>query len=189
MMIAKMKASQRVTGVVVLIALAMAGCSKKEESTRGSKEAQGAAATAALPADLFAGEVPDVARSVKDVKADTTATGPVVIHGRIGGRVDPFVDGVAMFLLADRGLKACNELHGHGCPTPWDYCCEPRDSLAARLATVQVLGADGRPVPVDLRGKHGLKPMAEVTITGNIASRDGGSLVINAQKIHVARNE
>ncbi len=48
----------------------------------------------------------------------------VVVVGRIGGRVNPWVKGTAAFPIVDRSLKPCNEIEGDTCETPWDYCCE-----------------------------------------------------------------
>ena len=102
----------------------------------------------------------------------------------------PFVNGAAVFLLADASMKSCDELHGDGCRTPWDYCCEPRESLAAKIATIQIIDADGRPLRMSLTGRHGLAPLAEITVLGEIAQRsDSGTLVINARKIHVKARE
>jgi hypothetical protein len=127
---------------------------------------------------------------VAELKADNTETGEVILHGRIGGRAEPFVKGAAVFLLADTSMKACNELHGDACKTPWDYCCEPRESLASKILTIQIVGPDGRPLRLGLRGMHGLEPLTRLTIAGEIADRaDGGVLIVNARKIHVAEEQ
>lgn len=160
----------------------VSGCEQARENTQATNNAQ----TAALPADLFLDNAPRDARGVADVKADTDGPTNVVVHGRIGGRPKPFVDGAAVFLLADASMKTCDELHGDGCPTPWDYCCEPRESLSAKTATVQIVDADGRPLPINVKGQHGLDPSAHVTIVGTVAERsDGKTLVINARNIFV----
>ena len=177
-------------GLLSCAVVGLIGCER--QATKASERSAGAAPlpAAALPSDIFVDEAPAEARSVADVKADTSATGDVVIHGRIGGRAKPFVDGAAVFLLADASMKTCTERHGDSCRTPWDYCCEPRESLAAKTATVQILGPDGKPLRVGLEGTHPLETLARLTIAGEIASRaDGGTLVINARKIHVSTEE
>ncbi len=141
-----------------------------------------------LPSSLFVNEAPPNARAVGELKADAQATGEVVVFGRIGGRAEPFVDGMAAFILADRSMKQCNELHGDTCKKPWDYCCEPRESLAAKTATIQIVDAHGTPLRTAAQGQHGLTPMAEVTIAGTILPRpDTSVLVINASKIYVKK--
>lgn len=171
-----------------LAALVTSGCKSKSDAQPQSAEAPASTKTpaATLPANLFAQEAPADARTVAALKADANAKGAVVVQGRIGGRKDPFVDGVAMFLLADASMKSCDELHGDTCKTPWDYCCEPMESLAAKIATIQVVGEDGKPLRVNVQGQHGIEPLARVTVVGQIVSQPSGALVVNASKIYVA---
>ncbi len=183
-----MMTSSRVVTVVALACagLTLTGCEQKQNETKKPADASAEQAASALPPELFVSEAPSGARSVGEVKADASAGGDVVIHGRIGGRKRPFVDGVAMFLLADVGMKPCDQLHGDDCPTPWDYCCEPRESLHAKTATIQVVGPDGKPLRERIKGAHGLKALVEIVVAGKIAQRDdSGTLVINADKIYV----
>jgi hypothetical protein len=60
--------------------------------------------------------------------------------------------------------------------------------LIAGMAIVQVVGDDGRPLNVDLRGRSGLEPGAEVVVVGRRApEQEPGALVINARGIHLVR--
>jgi len=162
------------------------GCERNKQGRHERTSASIPRDASALPAGLFIYDVPPGARSVAEVKAEVKNPGEVVVHGRIGGRREPFVDGAAVFLLADTGMKTCAELHGDTCPTPWDYCCEPRESLTAKTATIQVIGDDGKPLGVDLKGRQGLEPMAEVTVVGEIQTRvDASALLINARRVYV----
>jgi hypothetical protein len=179
----------RTTTALLIISLVTAGtgCKKDQETGGEAAPSNGTAEpSAALPDDLFINEPPEGARSVEELKADADAKGKVVIRGRIGGRREPFVKGAAVFLLADASLKSCDELHGDACKTPWDYCCESPDSLAAKVATVQIVGEDGKPLTTGLKGQPKFAPLSTLTIEGEIANRDGdGTLVINARKIYV----
>lgn len=193
-------------GVLSLGMLVSAGCEQRADSdgsdsaaasgdaasgnsTTGAASATNASSEeSSLPAGLFVDRAPDGARSVGAVKADPTLTGDVVIVGRVGGRTVPFVPGAAMFVIADSKLLSCDQRAMDGCTTPWDYCCEPRDSLLANTATIQVVGADGRPLEANLAGEAGLAPLHTVTIAGKVALRDdAGTLVINAERIHVGK--
>ena len=58
------------------------------------------------------------------VRKDAKDRQEVVVVGRIGGRVNPWIKGAAAFSIVDRSLKPCNEIEGDTCKTPWDYCCE-----------------------------------------------------------------
>ncbi len=72
------------------------------------------------------------------------------------------------------------------CATPWDYCCEPHESLVASSATIQVVETDGRPLKADLKGLRGLDPLAEVYVVGTVAQRDeGGTFVVNASGVWI----
>ena len=182
----KVRSETVVVAALACLGSTIIGCERKPQETkpRSTTPVQRQAVT--LPPNLFVAEAPAGARSVAEVKGDPNAKGDVVVRGRIGGRREPFVDGAAVFLLADVSMKPCNELHGDGCPTPWDYCCEPRESLVAKVATVQVVGSDGKPLRASLIGQHGLTPLAEVIVAGDVAKRDdAGTLVINARTIHV----
>lgn len=166
--------------------LAWAGGCERTASSTGS--AGGAATADSLPPGLFREQEPAGARGVAAVTKEAKASGEVVVRGRIGGRVEPFVEGRAMFMVADVSLPTCKELHGDSCPTPWDYCCEAKDALLASTATVQVVGPEGRPLKIGLRGQHGLEPLAEVVVVGRVATPEGGgALVINAREIYVAK--
>ena len=171
---------------VVVTGLVVTGCDRTQSKSGPSGATSDQRAAITLPAGLFVEQAPPGGRGVAELKADATATGEVVVEGRIGGRVQPFVEGVAVFLLADTGMKTCTELHPDSCKTPWDYCCEPRPSLAAKTATIQIVDADGKPLRLDLSGSQGLSPLTRLTVAGEIASRAGGTLVINARKIYVA---
>ena len=48
---------------------------------------------------------------------------PVVIVGRIGGSLTPWVEGRAAFSIVDRSSRACSDIEGDERPSPWDYCC------------------------------------------------------------------
>lgn len=172
----------------VLLAVAIAGCSKESKNNAGTPATQPSKSSASNANDPWASILvtspPPNPKSVAEVRTDETITDEVVVTGRIGGRKKPFVDGVAMFILADAGMKTCDELHGDACPTPWDYCCEPEDSLKAKIATVQVVGADGKPLAVAMPPQ--LVPSAYVTVTGRIGQRSENGVVINATRIYVA---
>lgn len=136
---------------------------------------------------IFVDTVPAGAQGVAELKKNAVENSDVVIRGRIGGRAQPFVDGAAVFVLTDSSLKSCDQLHGDACKTPWDYCCETPESIAANTLTVQIVGDDGKPLRESVRGTHGLDRLKEIVVAGKIASRDesGGTIVINASRIAV----
>ena len=122
-----------------------------------------------------------MALGVKEAKERTKQGDTVVLSGRIGGRAVPFVKGRAVFLLADETLPPCTD----GCATPWDFCCTPPKVIMEGLATVQVVGPDGRSLKTELRNVNGLQPMAAVVVEGKVAKRDTNVFVVNADRIYV----
>ncbi len=166
--------------------VALPGCDGRSDGAQDAETGE-RAAESKLPADLIVATPPPTARSVSELKSAPELQGTVVVHGRVGGREEPFVDGIAMFLLADAEMKSCDELHGDACETPWDYCCEPNDSRVAKTATVQIADADGKPLRIGLKDYSELAPLTNVTVVGEVAAYDpdAGTLVINAKRIHV----
>jgi len=141
-----------------------------------------------LPDGLFVDAAPQGARNVSEVKASAKEGDVVVVRGRVGGPA-PFVPGRAVLTLADtENLVACCDRPEDTCPQPWDYCCESKDDISANSATIQVVGADGRPLKADLNGAGGIEPLAFVVVEGSVGPRpDGNVLVIDARHIHVER--
>ncbi len=177
-----------VVSACLTIAVGVIGCDRGFTGAGSASAAGTTPSSDQLPAGLFLAEAPSGAKDIGAVKRAPDAASEVVVRGRIGGRVDPFVKGRAMFMLADRSVPTCAEKHGHGCPTPWDYCCEPKERVLANTATIQVVGSDGRPLKADLRGRNGLEPTAHVVVAGRVSKRDDGVLVVDAGGIYVKKN-
>lgn len=121
------------------------------------------------PAWLLA-VAPEAARGVAEVKSSAKEGDPVVVRGRIGGVMEPIGDDSAFFVMMDPAVPSCLEMKDDACPTPWDYCCEPKDSLVANNATVMVVNSEGAPIEADLRS-YGFEPLDEVIVVGAVAPR------------------
>ena len=156
-----------VSGLVVAgLALGLAGCSEEA----GAPEATGASW-------LLASE-PEGAVGVVEAKASAAEGDRVVVRGRIGGRAEALYLGSAVFTILDLGVAHCGENPEDGCATPWDYCCETPDSIAANGATVQVAG-------VESGSLGGLSPLDEVVIVGTVGPRPTPQvLTITATGVH-----
>ena len=173
--------------LTAFLAAGLAACGGDEPAPAGGGGKTPPAATGALPAGLFLTVSPGEAVDVGALKATAKEGDEVVVRGRIGG-VPPFIPGVAAMTIADRKLVPCSEMSMEdGCKTPWDYCCAPQDELTANTATVQVVGADGRPLRADLAAA-GLAPLSTVLVKGKVGPRpDPKVLVIDAAGIWVER--
>jgi hypothetical protein len=133
------------------------------------------------------GVVEDQDERVGAAKAGAKAGQAITVVGRIGGSENPFVAGRAMFTIVDPALKSCADGGDPDhCTTPWDYCCEDRKALKSGMATIEIAGADGKPLAGSVKGVSGLDPLAIVAVTGTVTERnDAGMLVVRARKIEI----
>ncbi len=138
-----------------------------------------------LPETYWLAAPPANAQPIAKVFADAKSGDEVVAFGDVGGMTDVFIAGRALFPLVDSELKDCIE-RGDGCSTPWDFCCEPADSLAKNTATVEFHDEQGlRKLPV--RHFHGLDHLSRVYVKGTARRDDKNNLTIVASGIHVAK--
>jgi hypothetical protein len=167
------------TWMLVLGAIA-AGCGE-------TKTEPAASHLSGLPASVVATAEPSGARDVAEVKVNGKEGDVVTVRGVVGGDVKPIVGGLAVFTIGDvKGLSLCTG-PGETCKTPWDACCMEPAAKAANTLTVEVLGADGRPLAADV-GASGVKPMATVVVTGKIGPRpDPKVLVVDATSVFVVK--
>ncbi len=130
---------------------------------------------------------PKGAVDVLALRKDAKDQQKVVVVGRIGGRVNPWVKGTAVFPIVDRSLKPCNEITGDSCKTPWDYCCETN----VPKATVLVMFADdkGKIIKKDPRELLPVKELQTVVVQGTAKRDKAGNVTVLASKIHVRDDE
>lgn len=164
---------------LLLVILTMSACGSKDDKKSTS-------AKTVLPAGLVTQSIPGSPQTVIETIKDKKVGDEALVVGRIGGRYEPFAKDRAVFQLIDSSLKSCDEL-GDGCTVPWDYCCEPQDHISASSMAIQVVGSDGRPLPVGLEGKDGLEPLATLVILGKVQHAGDGSFVVDASKIMIAK--
>ena len=161
----------------------LVGCSEKKAGKGGSGEAE-----VSFPEGLILASPPANAKGLGEVKKSASAGDTVTFKARIGGTTDCFIDGRAAMIVVDPALESCDQIHGDACETPWDYCCEPEESLTANTATVQIVDAAGSPLDLSLKGKHGMEELKTITVVGKVAQKnDEGLMVVNATGVHVAQ--
>ena len=130
---------------------------------------------------LLAAE-PAGAKSVKDVRASAKDNDEIIVVGRIGGSTEPWVKGMAAFTIGDVAVKACSELEGDTCPTPWDFCCEA--DLGSKVLAVQFQNDKGEVIDADAREMFAVKELATVVVRGKIKSdKDSMKLIANGMYV------
>ncbi|MFH0823256.1 MAG: hypothetical protein V2B18_10945 [Pseudomonadota bacterium] len=173
----------RCLAAALLISLTVSLLGSPNSASAAAAGVEQAPPNTALPENLFVRDPPPNPSDVAAVRATAEQGGRVVIKGRIGGAPAPIGDNRAIFLVTDYQLPTCNP--GCGCPTPWDACCAPRQTVLNNVATVQVVDGSGKPLKTDLRGINGLRPSADVAVQGKVAKKDKNLLLINAEQIYV----
>lgn len=120
----------------------------------------------------------EITAAIKSAKVGETIT----IRGNVAMSKDAFVSNRSIFTLVDESTRK--------------GCCPPSDKLpdtacdipAEGRATIQILNASGKPLRSGLNGEHGLKPGAEVFVTGKVETANGtDALVVTVVSMHVPK--
>lgn len=109
----------------------------------------------------------------------------IVITGRIGGDVDPWIAGMAAFRIADLSAKPCNEKMADKCPTPWDYCCEA--DIGKKILLVEFQSDGGRPLAAGAKELFDVKELDTVVIKGKAKRDPDGNLTVLASTMYVKK--
>ena len=175
-----MKTSTRWLGMIAVAVAFTWGCSREPAS--------GPAASVSPPSaegrQYIAAAEPAGAVGVTEARRSARDKEEIVVVGRIGGEVDPWVAESAAFSIVDQSFKPCSEIEGDSCPTPWDYCCDDPKQLSKGKAMVEFVDADGQPVSIDARKLLGVKELTTVVVKGT-ARRDGDGLTILAREVYL----
>jgi hypothetical protein len=130
---------------------------------------------------VSAGTEPPGAKNVLQVRQQAKDGDEVVIVGRVGGSTKPIADGMIVFTIVDASFQPCNEKTMDSCPTPWDYCCDPKEKLAQATAAIQVVDEQGNTIAKDARQVLGIKELATVVVRGKAKRDDKGNLTVVAE--------
>lgn len=160
---------------LALLALTLAGCNQSPPAATGDQPA-------VPPSKYLLTTEPAGAKDVGEVRKTSKNDEEVLVVGRVGGDVDPFVEGAAAFTIVDLSLKPCED----GCPTPWDYCCD-MNRLPENKAVVKVVSEEGAPVDRDSRKLLGVKPLNVVIVHGKAQRDDAGNLTVLADGVYVKK--
>lgn len=165
----------------IILTLALAGCAGEQAGPTTASSAPEPAAAAAPLEQIVVKEPSPPAIGVSAARADAAADSKVVVEGR----VKDFVDGAAVFTIVDRSIKACNDIAGDQCPTPWDYCCEPKENMVKGTATVALVGEDAQHLAGTVKGVKGVDHLTVVAAEGTARRDAEGNLTIEAVRLYV----
>jgi len=138
-------------------------------------------------ADFVLTAEPAGAKSVSKIRESSSNEDKVIIAGRIGGSSHPWVDGIAAFTIVDESLPACGDGEECNCPTPWDYCCESSETIAANSVTIKFVDENKKARRFDPQESLGLDELQTVVIEGTVDRDDTGKFTILAQKLFVRK--
>jgi hypothetical protein len=147
----------------------VAACAKEEGPSPSSAAPAPSPGLAKLVLKADPGEALPV------LQAKEGADGDVLVAGRVG----QIVQGFASFRLVDASLAYC----GAGgaaddCPTPWDYCCIPKNELTAATLVVEARDADGKPLRAG--SLPGLRLLDLAVVRGKLTRDAHGNVVVLA---------
>ena len=176
------------TGIALGLAVlfVFAGCSQPEDSSAAKTPPKSDYNASHLVLDAE----PDGGQQIIAARESAKDAEEIVLIGRIGGSLNPWVDGRAAFSVVDSSLPACSDNKADGescsCKTPWDYCCET-DKLPNAMALVKFVESDGSPVKHDARAIFGLKELQTVVVKGTAQRDDAGNLTVLANAMYVRK--
>lgn len=144
--------------------------------------------TAAIPSKdggtYLLAAIPANPQGVVAARSSLQDNDEAVVEGRIGGAVNPWVEGQAAFSLVDTALKPCDEIEDDNCATPWDYCCDT-DELPRSMAMVKIVNGEGTTVAVDARQLLGVRELQTLIVHGRARRDEVGNLTILADGIYL----
>jgi hypothetical protein len=140
-------------------------------------------AAAGIAPNVHLSQEPAGAVEVLDARDEAKDGEPIVLVGRLGGGLKPWIDGRAAFLLVDtRILPSCAD--GERCEAGCPDCSK---EMLAASTMVKFLGNDGKVLAVDARELLGVEEESTVVVHGT-ATRDAtGNLSIAAKGVFVRR--
>lgn len=170
--------------ISVIAMLSLHACKPKESASNTENQAP----DPVLAAYFVTETLPD-AQSIHIARTTAKPGDTITLKGEVMGREKVFVDGRTAFILGDpEKLTACNKNPGDACETPWDACCDSKEVKKIAIASIQILGEDGRVMARELKGVNDLKELSSITVSGMVdQSSTEENFVINAKQIHVEK--
>lgn len=168
-------------GTVLALGAFVVGCGQAPTAS-APQASQVSPVPSAAGKEILLTEEPTDAKPVADAREGAEDGAEVTVLGRIGGGVNPWVEGRAAFTIVDPKVEYCQP--GEGCPTPWDYCCKT-DQLPGNRAMIKVVNSAGETVEEDARKLLGVKELQTVVVKGKAKRDEAGNLTVLAERVFV----
>lgn len=149
------------------------------------------ALTACGPAENGPPDVPASADAQKSALAKDPGPALSVVKAKaagpakevtLEGRIYDITKGYTVFRIMDIAMDYCGQINKEdGCKTPWDFCCDTKDDIAANSLLVEMRGADGKPLKSP--SLPGCRLLDHVKLTGELIKDEHGNLVLLASGI------
>ena len=166
------------------LAAFLTACGGSDES--GSGEGDGAQSSVSEIEAIVLGSAPEGAITVSEARKSAKPGETVTISGKIAGTMNPFTEGYASMVLADRALQTCDLIPGDECPTPWDACCADPEHIKASRLTLQIVDPEGLPVTENFKGVIGMKELSPLVVTGVVAEGSTAeNMIINLSGLYL----
>lgn len=127
---------------------------------------------------------PDGAIGVIAARESAKNGDAIVVVGRIGGALNPWIEGRAAFVLLDASMvlvaDGTESTEGEIC---MDECCATERAGSTTL--VKVVDQDGRVLAADARQLLGLAADDMVVVRGKVNKDESGNFVLLADGVHV----
>jgi len=172
----------------MLAAVFVVGCSQGNgppPSAAGSNDHTPTVAASGPASQYVLHTEPTDAKGVKELRKSAKDGDDLVVVGRVGGSPKPLVDGRAAFTIVDESLTPCSARPGDTCDTPWDYCCESKEDLAAATVMIKFVDATGKTLPQDAKTLLGITPLKTVVVRGRAKRDVDGNLTVVASALYI----
>ncbi|MGI8908296.1 MAG: hypothetical protein ACR2IE_17620 [Candidatus Sumerlaeaceae bacterium] len=174
------------TAVLAAISfIAFAGC-QQEAKHDHNEEAHASSAPKAPPSPelakvVLASGAPQQTIGVAQAKKEIKDGDPIALVGR----VKDFVEGQAVFTVMDSKIPSCSDNPGDKCPTPWDYCCETKETVTVNSATVKIVGDGTAALKGNLHGVNSIDHLTTVVAEGKAQRDPAGNLTVLANRVYL----
>lgn len=112
---------------------------------------------------------------------DAKAAGPAKTI-TVRGRIYDINNSAVVFRIMDIAMDYCGQINPEdNCKTPWDFCCDTRDDIAANSLLVEARDATGQPIKTP--ALPGCRLLDDVKVTGELIKDDHGNFVLLASGI------